>query len=96
MDLQTQYQRIGTSFSQFGRSYGYSVFHLLIYSRDFERDVALLVLDFFPSLTAPKGYAGRAVIAPAFEKYYIITIMVLTRMQAPSLKAVQELHANGV
>ncbi len=70
MDLPTQYQRIGTSFSQFGRSCGDSVFHVLIYSRDFERDVALLILDFFPSLTAPKGYAGRAVIGPTFEKYY--------------------------
>ena len=70
MDLQTQYQRIGTSFSQFGRSYGDSAFHLLIYPRDFEGDIALLILDFFSSLTAPKGYAGRAVIGPAFEKYY--------------------------
>jgi cytochrome P450 len=30
----------------------------------------MLVLDFFPSLTAPKGYAGRAAAAPVFEKYY--------------------------
>jgi hypothetical protein len=30
----------------------------------------LLVLDFFPRFTAPKGYAGRAVVTPMFEKYY--------------------------
>jgi len=70
MDCQTPYQRTGTSFSQFGRSHGTLVSQLLICSRDFERDLGLLVLDFFPSLTAPKGHAGRAVAGPAFEKYY--------------------------
>lgn len=30
----------------------------------------MLVLDFFPTLTAPKGYAGRNIVTPAFEKYY--------------------------
>jgi len=70
MGLETQYQRIEISFSQFGRSCGDSVSYILTYSRDFERDITMLILDFFPSLTAPKGYAGRAVVEPAFEKYY--------------------------
>jgi cytochrome P450 len=30
----------------------------------------MLLLDFLPSITAPKGHAGRAVVTPAFEKYY--------------------------
>ncbi|KAF8855360.1 cytochrome P450 [Acephala macrosclerotiorum] len=37
---------------------------------DFERDLGLLILDFFPKLTAPKGYAGRTKALPAFRKYY--------------------------
>jgi cytochrome P450 len=30
----------------------------------------MLVLDFLPSFTAPKGYAGRAAVLPTFRKYY--------------------------
>jgi len=30
----------------------------------------MLVLDFLPRFTAPKGYAGRSVVTPAFKKYY--------------------------
>lgn len=30
----------------------------------------MLILDFFPKLTAPKGHAGRAACLPAFKKYY--------------------------
>lgn len=30
----------------------------------------MLVLDFFPKITAPKGYAARTVVTPAFERYY--------------------------
>ena len=47
-----------------------SNYAILTFSRDFERDLGLLVLDFFPRLTAPKGYAGRAAAYPAFEDYY--------------------------
>ncbi|TVY21382.1 7-alpha-hydroxycholest-4-en-3-one 12-alpha-hydroxylase [Lachnellula arida] len=37
---------------------------------DFEKDLGVLVLDFFPRIMAPKGYAARTVVTPAFEKYY--------------------------
>ncbi|TVY26205.1 7-alpha-hydroxycholest-4-en-3-one 12-alpha-hydroxylase [Lachnellula hyalina] len=37
---------------------------------DFEHDLGVLVLDFFPKITAPKGYAARNVVTPVFEKYY--------------------------
>ncbi|KUJ08300.1 cytochrome P450 [Mollisia scopiformis] len=37
---------------------------------DFERDLGLLVLNFHPRFTAPKGYDGRNVVLPAFLKYY--------------------------
>jgi cytochrome P450 len=30
----------------------------------------MLVLDFMPAITAPKGFAARLAIAPAFQKYY--------------------------
>ncbi|KAH8655085.1 cytochrome P450 [Tricladium varicosporioides] len=37
---------------------------------DFEKDLGMLVLDFFPRITARKGFAGRSIVSPAFEKYY--------------------------
>lgn len=41
-----------------------------MFTRDFEKDLGMLVLNFLPRITALKGYMGRAVALPAFEKYY--------------------------
>ncbi|KAI9052642.1 hypothetical protein LZ554_003981 [Drepanopeziza brunnea f. sp. 'monogermtubi'] len=37
---------------------------------DFEKDLGLLVLDFFPAVTARRGHAARVAMADPFEKYY--------------------------
>ncbi|KAJ5046322.1 uncharacterized protein L3040_003569 [Drepanopeziza brunnea f. sp. 'multigermtubi'] len=37
---------------------------------DFEKDLGLLVLDFFPTVTARRGHAARVAMADPFEKYY--------------------------
>ncbi|KAL8894389.1 MAG: hypothetical protein Q9192_004364 [Flavoplaca navasiana] len=38
--------------------------------RDFEDQLALLLLGVFPQLTARRGHRGREVMAEAFEKYF--------------------------
>lgn len=40
--------------------------------RDFERNLSSILLGLFPSIIAPKGLAGRAIVAKAFENYFQI------------------------
>jgi cytochrome P450 len=42
----------------------------LIFSRDFEENMTLLMLNLLPTIIAPKAYKGRAAIKAAFTKYY--------------------------
>jgi cytochrome P450 len=42
----------------------------LIFPRDFEENMTLLMLNFLPTIIAPKAYKGRAAIKSAFTKYY--------------------------
>lgn len=42
----------------------------LITPRDFDAGIVLLLLNFFPSITAPTAYRGRASVQAALMKYY--------------------------
>jgi cytochrome P450 len=43
---------------------------ILIFSRDFEENMTLLMLNLLPTIIAPKAYRGRAAIKEVFRKYY--------------------------
>jgi cytochrome P450 len=43
---------------------------ILILDRNFEEDMALLMLQFLPTLLVPAAYRGRAAIKAAFTKFY--------------------------
>lgn len=41
-----------------------------VWTRALEDDLTMLVVDFLPALTAPKGHRGRAVCVEAFKNYF--------------------------
>lgn len=48
----------------------FSGIHILTSKRDFERSVGMLLINILPSLTARKGYLGRATVVKAYQDYF--------------------------
>jgi cytochrome P450 len=46
------------------------LFKMLIVRRDYEQDIMMLLMNIFPSITAPKGLKARRNLAKAFLKYF--------------------------
>lgn len=69
---------------------------VLIFHRDFDRDLNLLMVDVAPNVLAPKGNRARSALAQAFQQYFEEFIPNKTQCSAMTLARYSANTQNGI